>query len=225
MKLSTNSPGLCCTSMQVLSSGRGLVLLVQQSKETPDCVVCFDSHRSEEPSGMSGTSRAPGFRVHELLFMIAASTFNCFWFWLPKWDKCSYAPHPTGMELIYFLPPGRGSGIFLWDVGVCTVVMLTDPQSIDSESLHQTLPSHPLTVDTPAPTPPSPMPTHNQSSWRSTCTGPHACAYRSARTARFLVMLNNSPHAGTPAHSELWPRFSGTAPWWTCRRTRRSASL
>lgn len=46
-----------------------------------------------------------------------------------------------------------------------------------------------------------------------------------AHSARFLVMLNHSPHAGMLAHSELWPRFSGTAPWWTCRTTRRSASL
>lgn len=27
------------------------------------------------------------------------------------------------------------------------------------------------------------------------------------------------------AHSERWPRFSGNAPWCTCRRTRRPASL
>ena len=46
-----------------------------------------------------------------------------------------------------------------------------------------------------------------------------------APTVRFLVMLNNSPRACMLAHSGLWPRSSGTAPWWTCRRTRRSASL
>lgn len=214
--------------MQVLSGGRGLFLLVERSKETSDCVVCgFTQIRGAIRNERDLQS---GFRIHEVLFTIAASSFNCFWFWLPQWDKCSYAPHPTGMELIHFLPPGQGSGIFLWDVGVCTVVMLTDPQSTDSELFHQALLPPILLLFRHSTSHTSISPAYTQPELMGAA---HALALMhlltkvaiGAHSARFLVMLNHSPHAGMLAHSELWPRFSGTAPWWTCRTTRRSASL
>lgn len=211
MELSTNSSGLCCTSMQVLGGGRGLVLLVQQSKETSDCVVCFDSHRSEEPSEMRGTSRvALGFMKYYLRLQQAGSTV----FGFDLWASAPLLPTPLGWNI----PPGRGSGIFLWDVGVLLCVCYADWSSEHWFRVVKpsTAPPSSYCLDTPPPTPPSPLPTHNLSSWAQHMHWPSCIC---------LLMLNNSPHVGMLAHSGLWPRFSGTAPWWTCRRTRRSASL
>lgn len=144
MELSTNSSGLCCTSMQVLGGGRGLVLLVQQSKETSDCVVCFDSHRSEEPSEMRGTSRvALGFMKYYLRLQQAGSTV----FGFDLWASAPLLPTPLGWNSSISSRQAEVVGYFyeMW-VFYCVFVMLTDPQSNNSESLNQALLPHPLTV-------------------------------------------------------------------------------
>lgn len=161
-----------------------------------------------------------GFRIHEGTFSIESSSFKCFWFWLTRWDKCS-------LGWTHQCPPAKAEVVgYFYEVWVFVLWLgwLILSAAHTKHCLPILLPIRHSTSHT------SISPAHTQPQLMDTAHAQTLMHLRTevataAHAARLIVVLNNSPHACMLAHSELWPRFSGTAPWRTCRRTRSSAGL
>lgn len=197
----------------------GLPLLVQRSKEASDCVVCFDSHRSEDPSQMRWSFRAAlGYMKGYSALTRAVSVF--FGFGLQGETRCS-------LGWTHQYPPANAEVVgYFYEAWVFVLWLgwLILSAAYTKRCLPMLLPIRHSTSHT------SISPAHTQPQLMDTARAqalmhPRPEVATGAHAARLIVMLNNSPHAGMLAHSELWPRFSGTAPWRTCRRTRSSAGL
>lgn len=129
-----------------------------------------------------GTSRV-AFSIHQVWFMIPASSFNHSWFWQvflcspPCWD----GSHP--------FPAAR---LMLWDIFMRCGCLYCGYADGSSEHWFRavtpsTAPLHPhVCLDTPPPTPPSSLPTHNQSTWVHHMHWPLCICWQKQTQARIL---------------------------------------